>query len=214
MQSLDDNMKFLLVKTERPSAIRNRALGLQVRVVGCAALLFVLSGCTSPEVSQSKEDASVVPTSDTTVEEKVAVNSSSALVASISAATTSIPAGSPVLIDFKVENTGTEDIKILPWNTPLEERLSADVFTILKDGNKALFIGRKMRRPAPTEADYVNLAPGESLENTVDLALSYNLAKPGTYSVQYTPLEISGVPSFNIDRPVSVDETVLTIELN
>lgn len=189
--------------------------GCKITVFYLSILVAVLSlGCSSSDMKNNDESADVRVLSQTAEPDEAAAMSVKApLVAQISAAQTEFKLGESVFIEFKVENVSGEAVKILPWNTPLESRLNADVFNIERDGTRALFIGRKMRRPEPTEADYVVIESGSSLKNSVDLTQAYNLALAGTYTVEYAPTVIAGLPIFSVDVPVEVLKSTVTIEL-
>lgn len=100
---------------------------------------------------------------------------------------------------FFLENTGAQPIRILPWNTPLEGELTADIFDITIDGESLLYQGIMVKRAAPTDDDYMTLDPGERREVVIDLAESYPMAAQGSYRVRLrtfgdeTTLQIDGV---------------------
>ena len=180
----------------------------------CFLFSLWLLGCSSSDmkVEDNVNDARATPeTSD--AEEAKSVNNVAPLTAQLSAARTEFNIGESVLVDFEVTNVTDKAIKILPWNTPLESRLHGDVFTIEHDGIRALYVGRKIRRPEPTEDDYVEIAAGETLSNRVDLSQAYHFGLAGTYSVVYTPAVIADIPVFSPGVPVEVLSSSVLLEL-
>ncbi|NJL28195.1 MAG: peptidase M35 [Thermoanaerobaculia bacterium] len=70
------------------------------------------------------------------------------------------------------------------WQTPFEG-VDDDLFTVTRNGEPVTYLGRHVKRPAPTVADYVVLKPGESRSAEVELSALYDLRYTGEYSVQY-----------------------------
>ncbi|MBX2838141.1 MAG: hypothetical protein KTR35_14885 [Gammaproteobacteria bacterium] len=182
-----------------------------IKILGLLLLSMGLGACTSPETAEA-DKARVIASGDNQ-SEAASMTLPAPLTANLVAVSSAVKLGEPVLVKFSVTNRSQRKVRLLPWNTPLESRLNGDVFTIMHNGAKVLFVGRKIRRPEPTDADYVALAPGETLENTVDLAQAYNLSALGSYSIAYTPLVIAGVPTFSPDVAVEASDTELSIEL-
>ena len=92
---------------------------------------------------------------------------------------------------FELRNGGTGSVSVLRSDTPLGERLEADVFDIrdaratASGGERATYLGRLYKRPPPTPADFVEIAPGESLSAVVDLARYYDVPAAGDYRVDF-----------------------------
>ncbi len=90
----------------------------------------------------------------------------------------------PFRFQYIIKNGTADAIRILPWATPLEKILSADSFDITFNGEQLPYIGRMVKRMAPTDADYVTISAGESVEVTVDLSNAYDTSASGNYRVQ------------------------------
>lgn len=88
--------------------------------------------------------------------------------------------GKPVELTFKLTNTSAKPLWILKWNTPLEGWFGS-AFNVTRDGSSVNYIGAMVKRWKPSEADYSQLAPNQSIENTVDLAQGYDLKTAGHY---------------------------------
>ena len=93
-------------------------------------------------------------------------------------------AAESVSLHFYIENQTDLPIRWLPWGTPLEERLTADCFDVTVNDQQLDYIGIVVKRMAPTDADYIELAAGDKIEAEVDLSLSYDMAAAGEYTVQ------------------------------
>jgi len=121
-----------------------------------------------------------------------------------------IQPGERVEILFYLENTSDAPIRILPWNTPLEGELTADIFDISIDGEPVLYQGIMIKRAAPTDADYTTFEPGERREVVVDLAESYPMSAPGSYRISLrtygddTIMQIDGVDAAIVTEDVVI----------
>jgi peptidyl-Lys metalloendopeptidase len=104
---------------------------------------------------------------------------------SLSVGTASLSAKDDVSVTVTLTNVSGHAVKLLSWETPVNG-LEEPLFQVTRDGVEVEYIGRHAKRPAPTEADYVTLAAGESLTRTVSLAGAYDLSQTGSYSLSYT----------------------------
>jgi len=89
--------------------------------------------------------------------------------------------GGHVSLNFKLTNTGDKPLKVLKWNTPLEEGWFGSSFNVTRNGDWVNYTGAMVKRFRPSDADYIAIAPGKSVENAVDLAIGYDLKKSGNY---------------------------------
>ncbi|MBL8300732.1 MAG: peptidase [Rhodanobacteraceae bacterium] len=55
----------------------------------------------------------------------------------------------------------------------------------MQNGEPVAYVGRLVKRGMPTENDYVELAPGQSITAEVDLSAYYDMRKGGQFSVRY-----------------------------
>jgi hypothetical protein len=85
---------------------------------------------------------------------------------------------------YIVQNGTEQPVRLLPWGTPLEDRLTADAFDVTFNGAVLPYMGIMAKRMAPVAADYITLGAGESIEVTVDLSRAYDTASAGEYRVQ------------------------------
>jgi peptidyl-Lys metalloendopeptidase len=87
-------------------------------------------------------------------------------------------------VEFKVTNSSRETMKIASWQFPTGV-LQQDLFEVHFNGRPVPYTGPKIKRAAPTEADFVTLRPGESRLVTVDLSTAYDLSRSGEYTVKF-----------------------------
>jgi len=92
--------------------------------------------------------------------------------------------GQPVLLRFALTNTGTVPLQVLRWNTPFEGAWFAPFVALTRDGQALPFQGPMIKRAEPQAADYLKVEAGQSIHAEVDLALPFDLSKPGQYRVQ------------------------------
>ncbi|HAV35171.1 MAG TPA: peptidase M35 [Massilia sp.] len=92
--------------------------------------------------------------------------------------------GDDVNVTVTLTNTGNTPQRLLRWRTPFVPAEHA-LFQITRDGLPVRYLGRHVKRAAPTEADYIVLAPGESRSARVELSKLYEMQVTGAYSVRY-----------------------------
>lgn len=105
--------------------------------------------------------------------------------------------GDPVEIKFQVTNSSSEAITFLPWQTPLEERLTANCLKVVFNGEELPYMGMMVKRRPPTEEDMITLKPGETTDATIDIADSYDFSRAGKYTIQYFERYMAKVPASN-----------------
>jgi hypothetical protein len=93
-------------------------------------------------------------------------------------------AGQPVLLRFTVTNTGATPLHVLRWNTPFEGAWFAPFVKVKRDGKALPFQGPMIKRAEPQAEDYLRVDAGQSIDAELDLALPFDLSKPGRYRVQ------------------------------
>jgi hypothetical protein len=91
--------------------------------------------------------------------------------------------GQPILITFAIENTGSEAYQLLKWGTPFEDTLTANCFTVEREGETVPYDGRMVKRGDPAPESYLVIEPGERLTKDVDISHAYAIDQPGNYSV-------------------------------
>ena len=89
-----------------------------------------------------------------------------------------------VIVSVTLANTGTTPERIAKGRTPFGPEEAA-LFEITRDGQPVRYLGRKVKRAAPGEDDYLVLAPGETRNARVELSATYDMAATGAYSVRY-----------------------------
>lgn len=89
-----------------------------------------------------------------------------------------------VMVTVTLTNTGAAPERIAKGHTPFGPPETA-LFEITRDGQPVRYLGRKVKRAAPGEADTLLLAPGESRSARVELSSAYDMAATGSYAVRY-----------------------------
>lgn len=95
-------------------------------------------------------------------------------------------AGQPVTVTWKLTNRSGAPVRVLGWQTPLDmsgDKLIGAPFKVSRDGKPVAYNGAKVKRGDPAAKDYQTVAAGKALVKTFDLAKSYDLSKPGKYTV-------------------------------
>ena len=88
-------------------------------------------------------------------------------------------------IIITLTNTSTKDIRVLKWNTPLENRLNANLFLVKNGKEPIAYLGRLLKRGKPTDSDYTVFGAGEKRTVVIELSKYYKMIKKGDYSVSY-----------------------------
>jgi peptidyl-Lys metalloendopeptidase len=120
--------------------------------------------------------------------------SAAGLTVSVSAPTSVVIGDVDVMVNVTVSNPTSSAISVLRWELPGDARDAAS-FRILRNGEPVTYMGRLIKRAAPTAADYYSIQPGATLNYTVELTGAYDLAKDGTYTIEYTGAGVSGEAS-------------------
>jgi peptidyl-Lys metalloendopeptidase len=89
-----------------------------------------------------------------------------------------------LLVDLVFTNKSDSPISMVSWYLP-DGELDGDLFAISRDGEPVNYVGRIVKRAPASPKDMIELAPGESITRTVDLAAHYDLTKSGVYAMQY-----------------------------
>lgn len=84
-----------------------------------------------------------------------------------------------------ITNNSKNDLKVLKWDTVLENQLSADIFTVSSGKAKMRYLGRIFKRGMPKEEDYIVFKAGE--KRTVEIKLSnyYEMKSKGEYLISH-----------------------------
>lgn len=106
------------------------------------------------------------------------------LSATVTAPSQVAPAGAAVHVTVTITNVADHAVRVLRYNTPVDG-IKEDLFRISRDGAAVAYLGRHYKWAAPQAADYITLAPGQSISATVDLATAYDFSNTGSYSVDY-----------------------------
>jgi peptidyl-Lys metalloendopeptidase len=89
----------------------------------------------------------------------------------------------PLKIKVTLTNSEATDLVLLKWNTPFEG-FNSDLFQVRQGNRELTYVGRVMKRAAPTPEDYLTLKAGESTSTDVDLGPEYSFGPEGPYQVR------------------------------
>lgn len=101
---------------------------------------------------------------------------------SVNVAQTDYNAGEPLWVDVTLRNKSSQTVHFLTWNTPFEGYFNADMFKI--DGVQSAYLGKLVKRGAPSSKDIRTLAPGAELHATVDLTQGYTFKHDGIATIR------------------------------
>ncbi len=89
-----------------------------------------------------------------------------------------------VILHVTITNPTSHSFRVLRWFTPFYG-VERPLFSVMRDGTPVAYLGKMVKRAAPTDKDYLTLKAGESITGDVDLSEHYDLSLPGTYDVTY-----------------------------
>jgi peptidyl-Lys metalloendopeptidase len=89
-----------------------------------------------------------------------------------------------VFVKLTVTNTSASPVRLLNWELPFGD-IEAPLFDVTRDGQKARYLGIRVKRGAPVAGDYFVLAPGASRSATVELSALYEMNITGAYTIRY-----------------------------
>ena len=119
-----------------------------------------------------------------------------------------------IIVDFSVTNNTTKDIRFLKWGTPFETNFNANNFIVKKNGQVIDYIGRTVKRASPQKSDYIDIAAGEMLSASIDLAKGYAMYAKGNYSVVFRDVinkslvMTKGVEKYTYSNTINLDLAV------
>ncbi len=93
----------------------------------------------------------------------------------------------PVTLTVVLTNESAAPLSLLKWGTPLESAMTRDIFDVVHNGRRLPYVGRRVKRGTPQEADYLTVSPGQSVQGLVSLREGYRLDEVGKYSVRLRP---------------------------
>lgn len=91
-------------------------------------------------------------------------------------------AAGAVMLNFSLRNTGTRTLHLLRWGSPFEGGWFGRFVRVITPQGELAYQGAMRKRGDPSAADYLLLAPGQTLEAA--LALSDAFALPATGTLQ------------------------------
>ena len=89
-----------------------------------------------------------------------------------------------LLATVTLTNDGARAVQLPRWQIP-GARLEANLFDVTRDGKPVDYLGILAKRRAPTPADLVTIAPGQSVSGRTELTRAYDMNDGGEYLVVY-----------------------------
>lgn len=96
-------------------------------------------------------------------------------------------------LSFSLTNDWSEVRTILKWRTPFEG-IKSNLFWVKRAEEKAVYLGRLVKRGIPKSDEYVSLGAGESISTDLEITSMYDISKAGIYTIQET--EVTGKRSY------------------
>ncbi len=115
-----------------------------------------------------------------------------------------------LLANLTFKNVADGDVKLLNRNLLQGDEaneLSWSPFEITHRGARVPYSGKRVKRAAPTAADYRVLTPGEVVNATVNVGAAYDLSGPGDYRFRYASVNFTPEGQKRIDIASNTVET-------
>jgi peptidyl-Lys metalloendopeptidase len=91
-----------------------------------------------------------------------------------------------IYANVTINNRSGADISMLKWYLPdADGQVEEHVFSLTHNGEQVDYLGRHVKRHAPTSNDYVTIAAGESITFSSELSSTYDVSKAGQYQVDF-----------------------------
>ena len=87
-----------------------------------------------------------------------------------------------IWVTYSITNTSAEHLSLLPWNTPLEGFMSKLFIITDEQNNQLSYQGPMVKRPLPSDQDYLMIPSGETVTSKLDLQQVYEI-RPAQYLV-------------------------------
>jgi peptidyl-Lys metalloendopeptidase len=87
-------------------------------------------------------------------------------------------------VQVKVTNNSNQIVQVPYWQLP-GANAESKLFQVSRDGKPVDYLGKLVKRGAPTQADLVSFQPYETKVYNVNLAEAYDLGRDGGYSVGF-----------------------------
>lgn len=92
--------------------------------------------------------------------------------------------GEPVPLEMTLRNQGKQALRVLTWNTTFEGVWFGPWVRVARDGRALPYQGPQVKRGEPGADEYVDIPAGGAKSASLDLALVYDLTKPGLYDIE------------------------------
>jgi len=136
-------------------------------IIGLLTLIVLIGGCAgpkstvTPDITQTPANVMPAPTVTQSLKYQLSANDS-------------YVAGTPITINFTLENLLDENLWVLNWYTPLEG-MRGEIFQVKCDGKEIPYEGMMVKRGDPDRDSYIHIVPRGSVSEEVDLSSGYNL---------------------------------------
>ncbi len=119
----------------------------------------------------------------------VAISQSSPnLTVRLSAANAIVKGDVDVAVNVHVTNNGRSAVRVPKWQMPSNNHEGPN-FHVTRDGTLVEYVGRIVKRGAPTEKDFETIPAGATVSYQVELTGAYDLSQNGRYSVEFVGLD-------------------------
>ena len=88
-------------------------------------------------------------------------------------------------VKFTLTNNSNKTLNVLKWQLPIDGIGNNDLFWVKRNEEVAVYLGKVLKRAAPTPDDYITLDPNETISTDFDLAEVYDISKSGNYAVEF-----------------------------
>ncbi len=124
-----------------------------------------------------------------------------------------LAADDDVVASVTLENRSSRTVLVPRWLVP-GARLDGRLFAVTRDGQPVSYLGRLVKRAAPTAADFIALAPGATLSGVSELTKHYDMSAGGEYIVAYRVDLLDGIGADDPGAAGGLSQLRETVESN
>ena len=120
-----------------------------------------------------------------------------------------------VEVTLQYNNTRSSTLFLYNWLLP-QQTLDDPIFRVTRNGKPVQYVGKLIKRRAPTADDVISLAPGKIIKSLVDLSTAYNMSESDSYTIEFN-MDVDRILFKKTDTPraastSTVDNDGLTLQ--
>ena len=113
---------------------------------------------------------------------------------------------------LQMTNNAATSVSSSPYDVP-QSPLDGLLFRVKRNGIPLAYLGPMAKRPAPSQADFITWAPGETKNYGLELSKLFDVSEGGTYTVSFRSRTYHPVGSDSFAETVVKAEATIPREM-